>query len=265
MRRVLQASLLFLGAAAFCNPKPNGLRRGVDAGPRPGLPAALSAKAKNAQGRGFGAPEDVDTKFNYDLRTVTRANDVYAKLAAVLKADTGGDFGKKKRLTWEEVTAGNTITVADVYVRGSTSNKMWFAGKVAAGAGHPQGAYGAAWAQRSLIFEHARRLRPQELGLPGVDRSFELFCAPGDSEIAVVQDEERMYRADAKTFESAGVPKTWAEVAAAQSNRSGVPLGFQPEYYEEGEAGFYTIKGQDGESLGEPVKINITNQMPPQQ
>lgn len=95
---------------------------------------------------------------------------------------------------FEEISAvGGSACVSDIYMRdnGAPDKKLrqtfWFIGKVArcTGTVSLEEAIGRQW---NLIEEHAARLRHEELGPSFKDLRLELWTAPGDSEMDMVQN-----------------------------------------------------------------------------
>lgn len=82
--------------------------------------------------------------------------------------------------------------IRDVYARAAPQTTCWYIGKIAFTSGTGVSEKQAIARQLNLIEEHATRLRPVELG-----RAFgrtEIYTAPGDSEIAVSQNQEPLLR-----------------------------------------------------------------------
>lgn len=141
---------------------------------------------------------------------------------------------------YEDIRAvGGSDCVNDIYVRdnGAPDRKLrqtfWFIGKVArcTGTTSLQQAVGRQW---NLIEEHAARLRHVELGPSFKDLRLEVWAAPGDSEMDMVQNRltatiEMMYRMEKSEWECVAIDE----------------VGFEGEL-EDGDQGLRVLRTDEG-------------------
>ena len=267
--RIARALLVLSACAPLCSGwmRPPGLAAGRRCPARAGRDAAFALAAKKparrtggkgGAGGGFGSARSPGRESSREIYTeavLQAANGAFADIAKDALPKRGLSFGSEPaggeadEDRWADVQAGAKPTVVDVYVRSEKDDRLWFVGKVAAGP-MTKGACGGAWALRSLLFEHARRLRPEELGRSDAGRNLRIYAAPGNTEIAVAKDEQRLYRVLEEWFDGVALPPLQEGLAAGA-------FGFQPELYEPGETGFHTRKADDGGNLRAPVKVNF--------
>jgi hypothetical protein len=163
-------------------------------------------------GGGFGTPSDVkDIRSN--LRSISGQH-----------AGAGSKTLRKAALTFDSIrkTHGKEAS-HDVYVRSplNSPTTFWFVGKVAVDPSGPTPAtaHEACLAQKRIILEYAKtQLRPQNLG-GRYGTHLELWLAPGDSEMEVVQN--KITQLDRVSGSAADLPQDF-DVRT---------VGFNPEIY----------------------------------
>ena len=132
--------------------------------------------------------------------------------------------------------AGGVELTNDVYARDPTSKAcsvFWFVGKVARVSDISlQDCVGR---QYPLIQQHAKNLRPLELGIAP---SLELWTAPGDSELKIAYNQPDVIMVKIE-------PRMTREVQTVNKNF----VGFQGEVYAQGEEGFRTWRTDDGRAM----------------
>jgi hypothetical protein len=148
--------------------------------------------------------------------------------------------------------------VRDVYVRSPANSPTtyWFVGKIASslvvdGADAYNDAHfqQAAVAQKRLIFEYAKReLRPQNLAGPTYSPRLELWLAPGNSEMDVVQNKADLVR-------------VVGSASDLPDNLDLDTMGYNPEIY----VGEERVKGGlrvERDEQGRPTKPSFDVQLP---
>ena len=123
---------------------------------------------------------------------------------------------------FEALTAAKGTFVVDLYCGAPGGSKLFFVGKVAHDLKTPPECALAALAH--LLGPHARFLQP----LLNAHPDLEWFVAPGNSEVQVAKGEAAV-----------------AAIAFGTTKASHHP-GFAPEWYEDGEDGFY-VRREDGD------------------
>eukprot|EP00640_Fibrocapsa_japonica_P004259 CAMPEP_0113935358 /NCGR_PEP_ID=MMETSP1339-20121228/2518_1 /TAXON_ID=94617 /ORGANISM="Fibrocapsa japonica" /LENGTH=227 /DNA_ID=CAMNT_0000937477 /DNA_START=20 /DNA_END=703 /DNA_ORIENTATION=- /assembly_acc=CAM_ASM_000762 len=122
----------------------------------------------------------------------------------------------------------------DVYLRAPDAEKFFFAGKVLR---NPSaGIAECLLCQKNLLLDHGRMLTKELL-----PSNIQFFIAPGNTEVAVAQQEIDLERVELEEH-----------VAADPSQ-----VGFQPETYGPGEPIYYTYKLDDGKCKGPVLKPDI--------
>ena len=139
----------------------------------------------------------------------------------------------------EMVCVGGSECVNDIYVRdnGAPDKKLrqtfWFVGKVArcTGTVSLEQAVARQW---NLIEEHAARLRHTELGPSFKDLRLEVWAAPGDSEMDMVQNRLSANLTLMQRMEK----KDWEKVAVDE-------VGFEGEL-QDGDEGLRVLRNDEG-------------------
>ncbi|KAI2510734.1 hypothetical protein MHU86_3682 [Fragilaria crotonensis] len=154
----------------------------------------------------------------------------------------------------EQQKDGNSC-VSDVYVRSPLNDKtlFWFVGKVARctivdnlkGASLPT-AQEAVISQKRLILEYAKReLRPQNMGGP-FEKGLELWLAPGNSEMDVVQNKVSLVKVE-------GSLSTLADGFHVGD------VGYNPEIYvgdEVQKGGLRVVRDEQGHPIKPVFEVN---------
>lgn len=198
MRSACIAALVFSsGALAFQPPHsaPTDRRRVRSRSLIP-LDAKPSKKSKSGGGGGGGFGSKPSASARADP-SKTRTVSGYTGSGTKVLASAANNFDRIRKLYGKEATT-------DVYVRSPLNDEtvFWFVGKVIrmievdgneggehelAGEVHPTESE-AILSQKRLILEYAKnQLRPQNMGGP-YSKNLELWSAPGDSEMDVVQN-----------------------------------------------------------------------------
>jgi len=144
--------------------------------------------------------------------------------------------------TYESIRdVGGLECVRDVYARNAPQQECFFIGKLAftSGTVTEEAAIHRQW---NLLQEHASRLRPVELG-----RAFgrlEIYTAPGDSELAVSQNEVPLTR----------MTRPLVDDEADHPNRdiSLMEIGFLSEVVTDRGVGFRVRRAPNGDLMSEP-------------
>ena len=130
-------------------------------------------------GGGFGASSKLPSE-NKKLRSLSSG-----------QAGSGTKALRKAANTFDALRkAGGSEACNDVYVRAplNSPTTYWFVGKIAVTTPSAKAFCNAAIAQKRLILEYSKQeLRPQNLG-GQYSQNLELWLAPGDSEMDVVQN-----------------------------------------------------------------------------
>jgi len=158
---------------------------------------------------------------------------------------------RRQQKYFEEIRmVGGSECVNDIYARdnGAPDKRLkqtfWFVGKVARCTGTVSlaGAVGRQW---NLIEEHAARLRHVELGPSFKDMRFEIWAAPGDSEMQMAQNRlsaslQKMQRMEKSEWESIAIDE----------------IGWDGEL-QDGDEGFRVLRSDDGLLLSPQELSNL--------
>lgn len=146
-----------------------------------------------------------------------------------------------------------TECLNDVYIRSplNDATTFWFVGKVARCLKDPQGSViptcqEAVVSQKRLILEYSKRqLRPQNMGGP-YGKSLEIWLAPGDSEMSVVQNKISLEKVEG----SSSRLREGFDVA---------DVGFNPEIYlgdELQKGGLRVTRDEEGRPIKPVFEVN---------
>jgi hypothetical protein len=154
--------------------------------------------------------------------------------------------------SWNALHEDEKPAIVDVYVRAEGAERFWFVGKSAARQDAcDDAAARSAVVQKRLVLEHSKLLQ-MELRTA---RALTLWCAPGNSEVAVARKQQGLRPLD-------GLQGVREQLAMSE-------CGFLPEQYEkangEKESGFYVRLPPDGQpdegDEGADVKMVTADQL----
>ena len=180
-------------------------------------------------------------------------------LASARTSGAGTKVLRKAANLFDSIRKDHGVSaVRDVYVRSPVNSPTtyWFVGKIASslvvdGADAFNDAHfqQAAVAQKRLILEYAKReLRPQNLGGPTYSPRLELWLAPGNSEMDVVQNKVDLVR-------------VVGSASDLPDNLDLGTMGYNPEIY----VGEERVKGGlrvERDEQGRPTKPSFDVQLP---
>jgi len=208
----------------------------------------------SSSSKGFGAAKPQSYK-TPELKTTrsTVARKVIGKYAKILA---------RKAEIFEDHKRQGVQVKKDVYARLSSSQTFYFIGKVSYKEEQVQEAL-ALSVISPLLLEYAKSLRPRDLSGPlAATAELQLWCAPGNSEMDVAThkvDLTRIIIVESSSGEGEGEGEE-ASLDAPEKN-----VGFEPEIYQGGEAGFRCVRDNDGRCVKAPInpQFGDSSMIPP--
>lgn len=137
----------------------------------------------------------------------------------------------------------------DVYCRLNINDIFYFIGKVNYIPTH--NAINALLAQKNLMIEYSKSLRPKDLAGPnGMLGNLEIWYAPGNSEMNVAQNKIKLE----------------GPLIGNEEDMLGIvkpkEIGYSPEIYQNGEEGFRCKRDNEGNPLKQAFDVKFQNDIP---
>lgn len=182
---------------------------------------------------GFGKPKLYTP---HQVLEVTRPNEY---------REVQGRFSKllaRRCECFEKMKSEQLPVACDLYARLGATPTFWFVGKLIH---KPSLTFAQALSiEHPVIVEYAKALRPKELASPQAtvsNQDLQIWFAKGNSEMDVAQNKISLTRF---------VPLPVDDYAHVLTNHVEDLIGFEPEIYQGGEAGFRCVRNDEGN----PVK-----------